>query len=165
MSKVYVGTYAKYAAGNIAGKWLDLEDFTDAEEFNEACKALHADEADPEFMFQDWEDIPEGMISESHIDPEVFDWVQMDEDDKELLSVYRSEVDQAGTLEQAQEANNGRYSSAEDFAVSLFDELGELSKVPDFLRCHIDWAGVARDLSADYVFADYNGDVWVFRRM
>ncbi len=51
--RVYVGTYAKYNDGNLFGKWFDLEDYTDLDEFYEACADLHADEEDPELMFQD----------------------------------------------------------------------------------------------------------------
>lgn len=54
-ASVYVGTYAKYNAGSIYGDWLMLSDYADIEDFYEACRELHADEEDPEFMFQDWE--------------------------------------------------------------------------------------------------------------
>lgn len=50
---VYCGTYGKYAAGSIDGKWLDLSNYADMDEFLEACAELHKDEHDPEFMFQD----------------------------------------------------------------------------------------------------------------
>ena len=68
--KLYVGTYAKYNAGSIAGAWLDLDKFKDAEEFEATCRRLHKDERDPEFMFQDVETDPgcdwqEGLYSES----------------------------------------------------------------------------------------------------
>ncbi|HCO66571.1 MAG TPA: antirestriction protein, partial [Dysgonomonas sp.] len=58
-AKVYVGTYKKYNEGSIFGKWLDLADYTDKEEFLQDCAELHEDEEDPEFMFQDWEYIPD----------------------------------------------------------------------------------------------------------
>lgn len=50
---VYVGTYHKYNCGSIAGKWLDLTEFDDEQDFFAACSELHADEEDPELMFQD----------------------------------------------------------------------------------------------------------------
>ena len=43
-ARIYVGTYAKYNDGSIEGKWFDLSDFSDKDEFYEACKELHADE-------------------------------------------------------------------------------------------------------------------------
>lgn len=71
---VYVGTYAKYNNSSIFGKWLDLTDYSDKDEFYEACKELHADENDPEFMFQDYENIPKFLISESHISEKAFEY-------------------------------------------------------------------------------------------
>ena len=71
--KIYCGTYAKYANGSIDGAWLDLEDYSDKDEFLAACRELHKDEADPEFMFQDWEGIPDDMVSEFHVSPECWD--------------------------------------------------------------------------------------------
>ncbi|SWX20002.1 anti-restriction protein [Klebsiella pneumoniae] len=64
---VYVGTYHQYNGGSIFGKWFDLTDFNDEDEFYDACRALHAAEDDPEFMFQDWEGIPSQFASESSV--------------------------------------------------------------------------------------------------
>ncbi|HGR4371314.1 antirestriction protein ArdA, partial [Klebsiella pneumoniae] len=47
---IYVGTYHQYNCGSIFGKWFDLTDFDDEDEFYDACRALHAAEDDPEFM-------------------------------------------------------------------------------------------------------------------
>lgn len=55
--RVYVGTYAKYSVGSMRGKWLDLEDYADKEEFINACYELHKDEQAPELMFQDHEGV------------------------------------------------------------------------------------------------------------
>lgn len=71
-ARVYVGTYAKYNNGSIDGKWLNLADYANRDEFYAACRELHKDEADPEFMFQDYEGVPSWMIGESHIDAEVW---------------------------------------------------------------------------------------------
>ena len=71
-AKVYVGTYAKYNNGSLSGAWLDLSDYSDKEEFYEACRELHKDEEDAEYMFQDYENIPEALISESWISENFF---------------------------------------------------------------------------------------------
>ena len=68
--KLYVGTYAKYAAGSLKGAWLDLADYETPEAFEAACRRLHRDERDPELMFQDVEaseDWEQGLYSESAI--------------------------------------------------------------------------------------------------
>ena len=53
--KLYVGTYHKYNCGSIYGKWIDLDDFSNKNEFLSACFEVHKDEDDPELMFQDVE--------------------------------------------------------------------------------------------------------------
>lgn len=162
--QVYVGTYAKYNAGSLAGKWLDLEDYPDKSEFYAACAELHADESDPEFMFQDWEDIPQGMIGESWISEDVFELASMDESDRELFKVYRENIDRDGTFEQAQESFRGKYNSPEDFAEDFYGECYDLSTLPGGLQYHINWEGVARDMQycGDVSFVEHEGETWVF---
>jgi antirestriction protein len=154
--RIYVGTYAKYNDGNIAGAWLDLADYSDREEFDQACRELHKDEHDPEFMFQDWEGIPYDMVSECHINDEVFNLAQMSEDDRELLDVYRTHVNQDGDLSEAKEAYYGTFNSKADAAWEFHDQTGGLASVPDFYRAHIDWDGIAREmeLSGDWEFVE-----------
>ena len=61
MAQVYVGTYRKYNEGSIKGGWLNLADYPKYGDFLTACKELHKDERDPEFMIQDTEDFPDGL--------------------------------------------------------------------------------------------------------
>lgn len=52
----------------------------------------HKDESYPEFMYQDWQNIPDGMISESFISEELFDVVRelnsMDPEQIEAFYVF-----------------------------------------------------------------------------
>lgn len=59
--KVYVGTYAKYNNGSIAGDWIKLADCKDYQDFIRKCHKLHHDEREPEFMIQDTDDLPDGL--------------------------------------------------------------------------------------------------------
>ena len=49
-ARIYVGTYAKYNEGSLRGKWIDLSDCYDQDEFMEVCHELHQDEEEPELM-------------------------------------------------------------------------------------------------------------------
>lgn len=162
MPRIYVGTYHKYNSGSIAGAWLDLEDYSDREEFDAACRELHKDEADPELMFQDWEDIPEGMVSESHVSEDLWAWLELDEDDRELLHIYREHVNQEGDIEAARDAYNGKWDSEEDFAQDLYEDLGYCDDKNPLLP-YVDWERVARDLGYDYSYVRHGGQTWVFR--
>lgn len=61
MARVYVGTYKKYNSGSLAGDWLDLANYANYDAFLAACKKLHSDEKDPEFLIEDSEGFPDGL--------------------------------------------------------------------------------------------------------
>ena len=71
-TKLYVGTYAKFTEGSIEGAWLTLNDYDTLDDFLEACKELHKDEQEPEFMFQDYDGPPFGLYSECCCSQELF---------------------------------------------------------------------------------------------
>ena len=125
---VYVGTYAKYGNGSIKGKWLNLEDYADKDAFYEAAKELHKDEEDPELMFQDFEGFPKRYYGESSISESLWDWMDLNADDRELLEIYIDEVnDEDATIDQAREAFMGKYDSEQAWAQEFVDDVG-LSK-------------------------------------
>lgn len=160
--RLYVGTYAKYNSGSLFGRWLDLEDYADKEDFLKACAELHKDEGDPEFMFQDFEGFPRAMYSESYVSDELFEWLDLDENDRELLEVYQNGVDQSGTIEQAREAYAGTYDSAKAWAEDFLESTGALEKIPENLRYYFDYEAYARDARGDNYFVEHDGNVWVF---
>ena len=67
-ARIYVGTYAKYNNGTLQGEWVSLSDFYDLDGFLEYCAEIHEDEEEPEYIFQDWENIPDSLIDESNLD-------------------------------------------------------------------------------------------------
>lgn len=89
MAKVYVGTYKKYNNGSIAGGWLDLADYATYGDFLNACRKLHKNESDPEFMIQDTEDFPDGLDCLEWLSESDFNDVKaaMNEEDKPQLSI------------------------------------------------------------------------------
>jgi len=160
---VYVGSYGKYNNGSLKGAWLNLADCADKEAFLAACAELHKDEHDPELMFQDHEGIPEGMISESSIEDALWEWLALDDDDRELLAVYRSDVDQAGTIAQARDAFMGTFDTEEGWAESFLEDTGLLKEVPESLRDYIDYEKYVRDAGYNGMsFVRHDGKVWVF---
>ena len=159
---VYVGTYGKYNSGSLRGAWLDITKFADYDEFLAVCRYLHRDEADPEFMFQDFENFPREWYSESGISEEVFNNIQaygdLSADEKEAFDVYINykgygHCDDERIFDDFREAYCGEWSSEEDFAEQLVDDCGLLHNVPDDLRYYFDFSKYARDLfMCDYYF-------------
>jgi len=157
---VYVGTYAKYNDGSIFGKWLKLSDYVDKEEFYAACHELHNDEEDPEFMFQDYENIPKGLISECSISDNIFEIIEafdnMDRDQKEPFLIWcdnghhnLSDEDINDLISDFESDYIGEYSSEEDFARELIEERSDLS---DFAKEYFDYEAYAKDL--------FSGNYW-----
>ncbi|HRB71476.1 MAG TPA: antirestriction protein ArdA [Flavobacterium sp.] len=157
---IYVGTYKKYNESSLYGKWLKLSDYADKKEFYKACKKLHKDEQDPEYMFQDYENIPESLIDESWLSDRFFEvrdaienlgenlkepfmiWCNngcgdlAKEDIDDLISAFESEY-------------IGEYDSEEDYARELIEQREDLT---DFAKQYFDYEAYARDL--------FMGDNW-----
>jgi antirestriction protein len=170
-AKIYVGTYAKYNSGSIAGEWLNIEDFSNKEDFLARCTEIHSDESDPEFMFQDHEGIPSGMISESSIEDSAFQWAALDDDDKEMIGAYSecfgdhctdwSDID--SLLDTVRDSFAARDISGPDFAEQMAEDCGE---IPAELQSWIviDWeASWNCNLRHDYSMTEFNGETWIFR--
>lgn len=142
--RVYVGTYGKYNAGSLDGKWLDLSDYADWDEFITAAESLHADEHDPELMYQDWE-APSWAIDEYGVSRECWDYMALDDDDKRIVDHMLEEpmATLGAALDTIKEFNLYIYTgSLEDWSAEQFLECNE---VPDAVEMYIDWEAVARD--------------------
>jgi antirestriction protein len=130
-ASVYVGTYKKYNEGSLAGAWMELADYESKDKFVEACKELHSDEEEPEFMYQDYNNIPDGMINENYIDPRIFGIIQCakDMDDTEIeafftfLDMYFVDYsyikDGEELVEKFRDKYAGKFDSEEAFATYM----------------------------------------------
>jgi antirestriction protein len=162
LGSVYVGTYAKYNNGDLSGAWLDLDDYSDKEEFLAACKELHADEEEPEFMIQDKEEVAfNDMISESYVDGRIWEVCNSleDGDDLEALIAFMNAFSISLDNEKIEnivdwfhDSYQGEYESEEAFSDEL---LNECYDVPKGLKYYIDYGAFCRDIFInDYTFWD-----------
>lgn len=160
-ARVYVGTYHKYNCGSIEGAWMELSDYNDIEQFYQACERLHEDESDPEYMFQDYENIPEGLVSESGISSKFFLFRDAFEDlDSERQTAFLvwcdnhhkdlSKEDIDDLINDFDDAYIGKYIDEEDYARQCIEETE--SNLSDFARQYFDYEAYARDL--------FSGDYW-----
>lgn len=166
-ASVYVGTYRKYNNGSLSGAWLNLSDYESREELYAACRKLHKDEADPEFMFQDWEYIPNGFISEYGISNVLFAVIEASKQicNEEAFATwldYYTEDDfadkDADDIEEMfNESYEGEYESDVDFAYHIVEEYYNLEGP---LATYFDYQAFARDLFMSEYWSD-NG--YVFR--
>ena len=152
---VYCGTYGKYNEGSIFGKWIALTDFNSYDEFIEYCTELHSDEDDPELMFQDYENFPRALYSESCMDEETFDKIiaYANHENREALDAF---INLYGIdyMDGFDEKYVGQWDSEEDFAWHLFEECYE-HDMPEIAVKYFDIKAFARDLfMCDYDYED-----------
>ena len=153
---VYCGTYGKYNSGSLEGMWIDLTTFFDYDDFIEFCYNLHTDEEDPELMFQDYENFPRELYSESCFDEDEFDTIikYASFDDRDAVDAFLScySVDD---LDKFEENYVGYFDSEEDFARHIVDECYDLDKMLGSLSSYFDYSSFADDLFMyDYHFED-----------
>lgn len=177
--RIYVGTYGMYNSGSLFGKWFDLTDYADAKEFYQDCYEYHRNEFDPELMFQDWENIPDFLISECSLDDKAFEYFQaldeMDDDTTEAFKIYCEHISSwpgnGNALDQQvesfQESYRGYFGGSMkdakiEYAYQYVDETGMLANAPSVLERYFDYDAFARGLFLEgytevdgYVFTDY----------
>ena len=161
---IYCGTYKKYNEGSLFGAWLDLRTFDSYDEFIDVCTQLHADEEDPEFMFQDYQCFPEYWYSESCMGEEVFNkiiaFIHLEDDRQKAFKAYVSATGN-DSISDFEEDYEGEYDSEEDFASYIVSESYDLERMMGNLAMYFDYKAFARDLFiSDYIFEDG----YVFRR-
>ena len=156
---VYVGTYGKYNEGSLCGLWIDLSSFNDYDEFINFCRAIHADEEDPEIMCQDGENIPDSLCHESMGEKEFNNLLKY----CDLCDEYNvSAVDDflefysPDDLDRMNDAYVGVYDSEEDFAREIVNDCYDLEKMMGNLSYYFDYDALARDLfMCDYHFGSH----------
>lgn len=162
--KLYVGTYHKYNNGSIEGKWLDLTDYADAEEFFKACAELHKNENDPEYMFQDFENFPKELYSESMGSEDIqkiIDFAELTEEQRELYTAF---YDVMGgdygkhSIEEVEDAlvftvdPSSPYSTEEQ--IGLYYEENGYIDIPDHIRGYFDFEAYGREMMMDLSESD-----------
>lgn len=167
-ARIYVGTYAKYNNGSLEGGWIELSECYDWDEFMDKCRELHQDEEEPEWMFQAWENIPDGLVCEGRLDSHFFElrdeWENMDEFEKEAFWVWVGHTGQdltqsAYSLKRDfDEAYVGCYGEEEAFARE--QAMTRKDELSDFALRYFDYERYAEDLFEDGYFFE---DGFVFR--
>jgi antirestriction protein len=164
--RIYCGTYKKYNSGSIKGAWLDLSAYADRDELIAACKELHADEQDPELMFQDFAGFPRAWYEESSAPSDIlWEWMEIGEEtERDAFGVYANHMGGDITKADFREAYQGTADSKADFAETLAEETESIPKsLPSWIV--IDWeASWNCNLRFDYwAERGAGGDLHFFR--
>ena len=156
---LYCGTYGKYNSGNFNGMWVNVSTFDSYDDFINFCKAIHADEEDPEIMCQDGENIPDSLCSESMGEDEFNNLIKYCElcDEYNVSAVDDFlEWDSTEDLDRMHDSYVGVYDSKEDFAREIVSDCYDLENMMGNLACYFDYEAFARDLfMGDYYFGSH----------
>ena len=120
--RAYIGTYAKYNNGSLAGAWMTLTDYKNYDAFLAACKQIHRNEPDPEFMCQDVESMPDGVTL-----PEDFSR----QDFEDVLTASREEeksLNQEETEEQTAGTGHFRIVDYSEKALAVYGDTKEIKE-------------------------------------
>lgn len=156
---LYCGTYGKYNSGNLSGMWLNVSTFDDYEDFVNFCLAIHADEEDPELMYQDFENMPDSLYHESMGEKgfnQIAEYCELCDEYsveavEDFLEWYSPE-----DLDMMHDAYAGVYDSEEDFAREIVNDRCDLEKMMGDLSYYFNYEALARDLFVnDYNFGSH----------
>ena len=156
---LYCGTYGKYNSGNLSGIWVDISTFDSYEDFENFCLAIHADEEDPELMYQDFENMPDSLYHESMGEKgfnQIAEYCELcDEYGVEAVDDFL-EWDSTEDLDNMHDAYVGVYDSREDFAREIVSDCYDIENIMGNLACYFDYEAFARDLfMGDYYFGSH----------
>ena len=123
--KIYVADLEAYNNGRLSGVWLDLTDYSDADELMEAINDFLKTSGGEEYAIHDVENIPSNIYSEymgQRDFEELYEMIDLAKENNLPLSVVQEVVSQydASAVDEFQ----GRYDDAEDFAQQLVDDVG-----------------------------------------
>ena len=156
---LYCGTYGKYNSGNLRGMWLNVSTFDDYEDFENFCLAIHADERDPELMYQDFENMPDSLYHESMGEKEfnkIEEYCELCDDYSVSAVDDFLEWDSTEDLDNMHDAYVGVYDSREDFAREIVSDCYDIENIMGNLACYFDYEAFARDLfMCDYYFGSH----------
>ena len=156
---LYCGTYGKYNSGSLCGMWVNVSTFESYDDFENFCKAIHADEEDPELMYQDFANIHDSLYHESMGEEEFNNLLKYCElcDDfvvdavDDFLELFRPE-----DLDRMDDSYMGVYDSKEDVAREIVNDCYDLDKMMGNLSYYFDYEAFARDLfMCDYHFGSH----------
>ena len=118
-------------------------------------------------MFQDFEAFPKSFYGESHLGKEIWEWLELSEEDQELLRIYIEHVNQSGDIVEAREAYQGTYTSKGAWAQEYWEGSGLLDSIPSGLQAYIDYESFANDAGmGDITFAEVSYDeVYAFHNV
>jgi antirestriction protein len=171
---VYVACLASYNSGRLHGAWIDLEADVDEDDLQEAIAwvlntsptpgaeeyAIHDSCGLPSFLAcNEWPDLSQLVAYADGVS------AVLDADEVEAYRLACDDQHEVLDYDQFREMYRGCYSSGEDYAQELAEELGSVPADSSWPVTCIDWTGAWRELTFDSYYAQpcSSGGVHIFR--
>ena len=169
--RIYVASLADYNAGRLHGRWIDADQSAVA--VREAISLMLAQSKEPiaeDWAIHDYEGFFDLRLSE-------FEDIDRVAEAATLLTVHGAVfaglLSHFGGVQNIDEARqymtegyHGAFRNLEEYAAEFIEDCysDALKQIPEWLRYHIDYEGVARDweLSGDIFTVECDGMVHVF---
>lgn len=166
---IYVACLAAYNNGQLHGEWIDATQ--DPEDIQAEVSAMLA--ASPQPNAEEWaiHDYSLGGI-------EIGEWESfstvslianaIQEHGEAFVAFYNDgglnadNSDEWGDM--FTDSYRGEYSSMADYAESLCNDCYDMRDVPEWVKGHIDWESMGREMEADCWTAESDSGVYVFSR-
>jgi antirestriction protein len=161
--RIYVASLADYVAGRLIGRWIDAAQ--PAEAIRNEIAGILAQSREPiaeEWAIHDYEGFGATGVGEYECIDNVAEFanliVEHGEVFAELVGHFGGASDLAEAKRYMEEGYCGEFRTiteyAEQFVEDYFSDV--LAKLPEFLRYHIDYEGVGRDM-------ELGGDIFTIR--
>lgn len=155
---------AAYNSGQLAGKWVYLNELSSLEELQEVVSKFQEQRGIEEWFCSDTNFLPD-LGECPNLEKMWFVHSQYEEHGQDLVNAF---LDCYGlddlTENVIAEHFQGEFESLEEYAENLFEEMGVLKGVPEIVSRHIDFESVSRDLQygGDITYSRQGGKYFIF---
>jgi antirestriction protein len=158
--RIYVASLADYNAGRLHGRWIDADQ--PAEAIREQIAQMLAESKEPiaeEWAIHDYDNFGGLSLSEYEDIDRIVEVAFLLMEHRPVFASLLGYLGGTCAVDEArrymEEGYRGEYDSLADYAQELIEECysDTLKDLPDFIRYHIDYDGIAHDM-------ELNGDVF-----
>jgi antirestriction protein len=158
--RIYVASLSDYNAGRLHGRWIYAD--AGADELHRQVMEMLAESGEDiaeEWAIHDYQGFGGLRLSEYEDLNKVAELGSLMAEHGELFASLAANFGGTGGIEEArrymEERYCGEFDSVEDYAREFVEDCysSDIEKLPEFIRYHIDYEGIARDM-------ELNGDVF-----
>ncbi|WP_426575435.1 antirestriction protein ArdA (plasmid) [Xenorhabdus stockiae] len=152
---IFVTTKKRFAQDPGHGRWFDLLDYTDEDDFLENVKTFYGElDEDDSYFFPDWIDIPkEALKKEGHVNWEYIDVLsELSGDSQDAYYEYCTNLLYIVDKEKFEDAyitTLAPLESESDFIIQYDSDFLDDEAIPEICRLYFDWEVYTRDRFID----------------